>query len=165
MGRRSNYIKFQCFPPPLILLRFRNSLFQRQIKNCYCKQNNVLVCLFWTNAFSISDVNLLYILSFHLSQYMSVYFLLCWSLVSRVNGEYLSMDKATQLTSYNKLTVHCSHLISKDHRTTALPRYFQKLNFSHRYCYIDDIFHPSMYLDIFPACKEQKETKLHTMKS
>lgn len=56
----------------------------------------------------------------------------CVGLLSQELMESIpSMDKATQLTSYNKLTVHCSHLISKDHRITALPRYFQKLNFSH----------------------------------
>lgn len=108
-GRRRHHVKFQCFPPPpLILLMFRNSLFQRQIENYSCKLIYVLVYLFWTNAFSISDINLLHILSIfpHICVFTSYHVaLLSQELMGNIS---LPIEKATQ-----HLKAHCIHFISK----------------------------------------------------
>lgn len=127
MGRRSHHITFQCFPPLLFLLMFRNSLFQRQIQNYPCKQDFWLI---YSEQLLLASQKLTcYILSFH--------FLPIWvftshhvALLSQESMESISslIEEATQLPTTN--LQYIVFILLVNHMITVLSKYFSELNFS-----------------------------------
>lgn len=120
MGRRSHHVTFQCFPPPLFLLMFRNSLFQRQIENYLCKQDFWLI---YSEQLLLASQKLTcYILSFHFSLYMC---LLLIMLLSCLKSQWRVFH---QLPTTN--SQYIVFILLVNHMITVLSRYFSELNFS-----------------------------------